>query len=126
VPNRNGVLLNIAASFAEARGAKSILFGSNREEAEAGFPDNTEDFRERINESLEFSTKNHVKVVAPVGKLYKRAIVAEGLRLGVPFDRIWSCYGPHEKHCGTCDSCKLLKKAIAEASAPSDLISFLQ
>ena len=31
VPNRNGVLLNVAAAYAEATGAESLIFGANAE-----------------------------------------------------------------------------------------------
>ena len=45
VPNRNGVLINAAAAFAERSGCSQVVVGFNREEA-ATFPDNSADFLE--------------------------------------------------------------------------------
>src|SRR5204862_304097 len=55
VPNRNGILVNIAAGFAESLGAASVVVGFNREEAET-FPDNTLDFAAAATAALGFST----------------------------------------------------------------------
>jgi 7-cyano-7-deazaguanine synthase len=111
VPNRNGVLLNIAASVAESLGATVVLFGSNLEEAEAGFPDNTVAYRAQVSKALAYSTLNHVEVVAPVETLDKAAIVARGVSLEIPFHLLWSCYEAGDEHCGQCASCQLLKAA---------------
>jgi len=61
VPNRNGLLLNIAAAVAESRNAEFIIAGFNAEEAQT-FPDNSKKFCETINHSFSFSTLNKVKV----------------------------------------------------------------
>lgn len=111
VPNRNGVLLNIAAAFAEARQARQVIFGANLEEAEAGFPDNSAPYWEKLNQALQLSTLNQVQVEAPVGHLEKAAIVAMGLELEAPLGLVWSCYEGEDEHCGQCASCQLLYKA---------------
>jgi len=114
VPNRNGVFLNIAASFAEAKRASFILFGANAEEG-ASFPDNTPEFQDAINHSLSYSTLKGVKVISPVGHLHKNEIVALGRRLKVPFELIWSCYGAGPEPCKACPSCLRLIAAQAVA-----------
>ena len=48
VPNRNGAMINIAASFAEALEADYIVVGFNKEEG-ATFPDNTPEYIEQVN-----------------------------------------------------------------------------
>ena len=63
VPNRNGLFLNIAASFADSFGYDYILFGANKDEG-ATFPDNTEEFRMHISEVFETSTLKKPKVIA--------------------------------------------------------------
>ena len=48
VPNRNGLILNIAGSFADADDYSHIILGANKEEA-ATFPDNTQEFADRVS-----------------------------------------------------------------------------
>ncbi len=130
VPNRNGILLNTAAAFAEKMSANHVVFGANADEAE-DFPDNTMDFVTAMNRSLYFSTRNHVEVIAPVATLSKAKIIAEGQRLQVPLHVIWSCYeqGKQPKttdvatHCGVCSSCQRLKQALKKSNQ-TELIAF--
>lgn len=114
VPNRNGLFLNIAATYAEAYGAQVILFGANAEEAER-FPDNSEAFRERINAAFELSTLNGPQVVCPVGMLDKAQIVDRAQALQVPLHLIWSCYNDADQQCGDCPSCVRLKQALEKS-----------
>lgn len=111
VPNRNGVFINIAASFAESLTYKYIVCGFNKEEGET-FPDNSEEFLRAANKVLEYSTLNKVRVLSFVIKLNKKEIVAEGLKLGVPFEYLWSCYEGREKMCGKCESCQRTIRAF--------------
>ena len=113
VPNRNGVLINIAAALAEAREAQGVVVGFNREEA-ATFPDNTETYMNQATEALKFSTANHVQVVCYTVRMDKREIVQTVLNLRKPFpwDLIWSCYHAGEVACGECESCQRLKRAL--------------
>jgi 7-cyano-7-deazaguanine synthase len=118
VPNRNGLFLNLAASLAEAYSCRYVAFGANLDEAHAGFPDNAEPFWRSVNESLRHSTLNQVETLVPVGHLTKREIVQQGVKLGLPFKYIWSCYEPGEVHCGECASCQHLKKALSLENVP--------
>ena len=64
MPNRNGLFLNIAGSFADSENYDYILIGANKEEAQT-FPDNTIDFINAINKEFEYSTQKKPKVCAP-------------------------------------------------------------
>lgn len=112
VPNRNGVFLNIAGCLADAYGFSHIIFGANKEEG-ATFPDNTQEFIDRINGSLEYSTLSKPKVSAPLIKYDKSQIVKIGLEKKIPFNLVRSCYTNNEKHCGKCESCLRLKRAAS-------------
>jgi 7-cyano-7-deazaguanine synthase len=105
VPNRNGILLNMAAAFAEHYAAQTVVFGANADEG-AAFPDNTPDYRQAVNAALRFSTRNHVKVLAPVETLTKAQIWQTGLQLGIPLHATWSCYDNGAEPCGVCLSCQ--------------------
>ncbi len=110
--NRNGLFINIAAVYAEKYQCRYIITGFNKEEAQT-FPDNSEDFCSAITNSLGFSTQNHPRVLSYTQNMAKPEIVAEGLRVEAPLDLIWSCYQSQTVMCGVCESCQMLKKALA-------------
>ncbi len=111
VPNRNGLFLNIAASFADSFGYDYILFGANKDEGST-FSDNTENFRNEISKVFEFSTLKHPKVIAPLINYSKNDIVKIAMENSIPLEFVWSCYRKGNKHCGVCESCNHLKKAL--------------
>lgn len=113
VPNRNGVLLNVAAAYAERLSASRIAVGFNREEA-ATFPDNTQAYLEALSEAFQYSTANHARVFSYTVAMDKKEIVAQlkALAKPFPFSLIWSCYEASEKPCGKCESCLRLARAL--------------
>ena len=111
VPNRNALFINIAAALCEAKGIKKIIIGANNEEAKT-FRDNSKEFIEKCNASLKMSTNSEVEVVAPLINMNKNDIVKEGINYSIPFEYIYSCYLGEEKHCGSCESCLHLKRAL--------------
>lgn len=126
VPNRNGLFLNIAASFAEAFKADTIVFGANAEEG-VDFPDNTPAFRDKLSEVFAFSTLTGVQVETPVGHLDKAGIIQRGIALKVPFELIWSCYEETDVQCGQCPSCIRVvqaKQAVQAAAGQAVGLTF--
>lgn len=111
IPNRNGLFLNIAGSFADVEDYDYILIGANKEEAQT-FPDNTKEFIERVNAEFEFSTRKHPKVIAPLINYNKNDIVKLALEHRIPLGLVKSCYAGGERHCGKCESCIRLKNAL--------------
>jgi 7-cyano-7-deazaguanine synthase len=115
VPNRNGILLNIAAGFAEGLGADWVIPGFNAEEA-VTFPDNTGEFLNALTESFRFSTSNRLEAVCFTTKLNKTEIVKRGVELKVPFELIWPCYFDGPTPCGECESCQRFRRATSAAN----------
>lgn len=111
VPNRNGLFLNIAASFADSENYDYIIIGANKEEAQT-FPDNTKEFVERINSEFEFSTRKCPKVLAPLINFNKNDIVKLAIDNSIPLELVHSCYDKGDNHCGVCESCTRLKNAL--------------
>ena len=111
VPNRNGLFLNIAGCYADSFGFNNILIGANREEAQT-FPDNTLEFIDAVNNEFKYSTQISPRVVAPLIYSDKNDIVMLALNNGIPLELTRSCYNKGEKHCGECESCVRLKKAL--------------
>ncbi len=111
VPNRNAVLVNVAAAFAERLGATAVVCGFNREEA-ATFRDNSRAFVAAVNRLWRYSTATTVRLLAPTLELDKREIVRQGRALGAPLHLVWSCYQGGERQCGRCESCRRLARAL--------------
>lgn len=116
VPNRNGLFLGIAAAFAEAMHAAQVVVGFNREEA-ATFPDNSAAFLDASSAALSLSTLSGVRVASPTLEMDKAQIVAAGYEAGAPMQEIWSCYESGPEHCGACESCRRLLRALDRAGA---------
>jgi len=114
IPNRNGVLINVAASYAEAAGAEAVVVGFNAEEA-GRFRDNTAAYAGAATAALALSTRNAVRVVCHTMELRKDAILKLGREIEAPLDLLWSCYDGGERHCGCCESCVRLRRAAREA-----------
>ena len=109
VPNRNGLFIALAATYAEALGWNRVVVGFNAEEASL-FPDNSTSFLEAMNRSLSFSTANGVQVVSHTLDKNKRAILSLAKKLGVNLKWIWPCYLGGKDWCGKCESCQRFKR----------------
>ena len=119
VPARNTVLLSLAGSLAEARGASAIYIGANAIDY-SGYPDCRPEYLRAFERALARGTKagvegHPIKVKAPLLRKSKADIVRLALRLKVPIELTWSCYLGGAVACGTCDSCLLRLKGFMEA-----------
>jgi 7-cyano-7-deazaguanine synthase len=114
VPNRNMVLLSIAAAYAEAKGCADIFYGAQAQD-EYGYWDCTVDFVRRINHVLSLNRGKAVTVHAPFAGMSKVNVLKTGLALGVDYSHTWSCYRGGRKACGKCPSCVERKKAFEKA-----------
>ncbi|MCX4681495.1 7-cyano-7-deazaguanine synthase QueC [Streptomyces sp. NBC_01433] len=118
VPNRNAIMLEIAAGAAVAARADAVAFGAHSGD-HAIYPDCRPEFFTLIEASMKAGNEGHIdagfQLVAPFLNLTKADIVREGARLGVPFALTWSCYEGGEVHCGACGTCVERQEAFAEA-----------
>lgn len=124
VPNRNGVMLNIAGSFAESRGCDCIIVGFNGEEA-GTFPDNSLAYVQAMDRAFSYSTQNGVKIMSPLIKLGKTEIVIRALEAKAPLEYSWSCYHGGEIPCGECESCVRRARAFKNAGVKDPLLERL-
>jgi 7-cyano-7-deazaguanine synthase len=124
VPNRNGVMLNIAGSFAESRECDYLIVGFNREEA-GTFPDNSLDYVQAMDRAFSYSTLNGVKILAPLIELGKNEIVRKALEVKAPLEYSWSCYNGGEVPCGECESCMRRARAFKNADVKDPLLERL-
>ncbi len=115
VPNRNGLILNIAGCYADKYGYDYIIFGANKEEG-LEFSDNSVEFLEIADNFLNYSTLKKPKIYSPLRHLNKTQIINLGIKNKVDFTMLKSCYNAEKttgkKHCGICKSCTCLKNAL--------------
>lgn len=106
VPFRNGLFLSIASCVAMSRGCEAVVCGIHKDDAAGNaYPDCSIEFYNKMNKAVQEGTNGAVKLIAPFVDKTKADIVAEGLRLDVPYEMTWSCYKGGEKPCGKCGTC---------------------
>jgi 7-cyano-7-deazaguanine synthase len=119
VPNRNAIMLNVAAGVAIARGATRIGTGVH-----AGdhfiYPDCRPEFIDALNAQLAAGNESFLPdgwqgVWAPFVNIGKHDIATIGATLGVPWEDTWSCYKGGEVHCGACGTCFERREAFTLA-----------
>ena len=104
VPNRNLILLSIAASFAISRGARDLFYGAHAGD-HAIYPDCRPIFVEKMRAVLAVCDYEKINLRAPFLHLKKDEIVKIGAKLGVEFEKTWTCYRGGKTPCGACGAC---------------------
>ncbi|HBR14239.1 MAG TPA: 7-cyano-7-deazaguanine synthase QueC [Candidatus Omnitrophica bacterium] len=121
VPARNIIFLSVAASYAEAIGAKAIFIGANAVDY-SGYPDCRPEFFKAFEKSLAKGLKagvegRPIKIYTPLIHKTKAQIIKLGFKLHVPYHLTWSCYRGGKRPCGKCDSCVLRRRGFEAAGA---------
>lgn len=119
VPARNTVFLSIALAYAEAIDADAVFIGATSTDY-SGYPDCRPEYIEAFQKMADLATKRGVqgkpiRIEAPLLYMSKSEIIKKGKKLGVPFEKTWSCYSGKDRACGRCDSCLLRLKGFKEA-----------
>ena len=111
VPFRNGIMMAIAAGFAESIEAGGLVIAAHSGD-HAIYPDCREDFMKPMAEAITAGTYADVQVLRPFIDQRKEDIVSRGSELGIDFSQTWSCYKGGELHCGKCGTCVERKEAF--------------
>jgi len=104
VPNRNAILLNIAAGYALSIGADAVAYAAHANDRTI-YPDCRLEFVTALQGSLRFGTDTDLQLLAPFINVTKASIIKLGLQLKVPYELTWSCYNGRAKACGRCGTC---------------------
>jgi 7-cyano-7-deazaguanine synthase len=105
VPFRNGIMLAIAAGFAESNKIDKIILASHLGDRSV-YPDCRQEFNKAMAEAIEFGTYKKIKFVAPFENMTKIGIVQKGVRkYKVPYEKTYSCYNGKERPCLKCGTC---------------------
>lgn len=111
VPFRNGIMLSIAAGYAESVGASQVALASHAGD-HAIYPDCRPEFNDALSAAIHIGTDDQVSLAFPFAHLDKRDIGDLGRSLGVDFSATWTCYKGGTAHCGTCGACDERKYAL--------------
>jgi 7-cyano-7-deazaguanine synthase len=117
VPFRNGIMLSIAAGYAESIGAEGVIIAAHAGD-HAIYPDCREAFMRAMSEAIGAGTYAGIELMRPFIAMTKAQIAARGHELGVDFAQTWSCYVGGEIHCGECGTCVERREAFADAGMP--------
>lgn len=120
VPNRNMIMLALAASYAESKNCPKLYYGAQAQD-QYGYWDCTAEFIDKLNQVLGLNRNQPVEVVGPFVGWRKAEGLRLGLELGVDFSRTWTCYRGREKACGACPACTERLRAFAEIPAQDPL-----
>lgn len=117
VPFRNGILLAVAAGFAESKNAAAIVIAAHAGD-HAIYPDCRESFMRPMEEAISQGTYASVRILRPFIAMDKAGIAKRGAELGVDYSRTWSCYEGRDIHCGECGTCVERREAFLLAGIP--------
>lgn len=127
VPFRNGLMISIAASFADSLyddETVELYIGIHQDDvALSAYPDCRADFIEAIGTAVNIGTYGKIKLVAPFLGKTKADVVKIGLTLGVPYELTRSCYERGDKPCGVCATCLDRSAAFAANGIPDPAFS---
>ncbi len=121
IPFRNGIILSIAAGYAESRGINGVVTGAHSGDYSV-YPDCREKFLKLMSQAVCAGTYNKIRIIRPFVFMTKDQIVKKGRDLGVDFSKSWSCDEDTDVHCGECGTCVSRREAFSSArvSDPTD------
>lgn len=106
VPFRNGMMLSVCAVLAQSLWPdEQCLIYLGNHASDYAYADCSEAFVEKMDAAISEGTYHKVRFISPLKSLTKAEVVAEGIKLGTPYELTWSCYEGGEKPCRTCGSC---------------------
>ena len=113
VPFRNGLFLSSAAAIALSKDCDVIYYGAHGDDSAGNaYPDCSEEFNRAMGDAIYIGSGKQLRIYAPFVNKPKSDVVAEGLKLKVPYELTWSCYEGKDKPCGVCGTCIDRRKAF--------------
>jgi len=104
VPFRNGIMLSIAAGFAESHDCKFLWLASHSGDHHI-YCDCRPEFTNAMASAVHFGTYTNIELRAPFSNKNKAEIVKQGVEENAPMHLTWSCYKGGNRPCLTCGTC---------------------
>jgi len=112
VPNRNMVMLAIAASKAIQSDCDAVAYAAHADDRGV-YPDCRQEFVTAMDAVLGLCDWKKLSLITPFLGMTKKEVYKRALELGVRVDKTWSCYEGGETPCGRCGACSSRQEAIA-------------
>jgi 7-cyano-7-deazaguanine synthase len=117
VPNRNMIMLSIAAGWAISMKADAVVYAAHSGDHTV-YPDCRPEFADAIDAAIQLADWHKVRLLRPFVSLTKAQLVERGAKLKVPFEKTWSCYAGGSVHCGICGTCVERREAFHLSGVP--------
>ena len=114
VPNRNMIMLAVAAGWAISQRADRVAYGAHAGDHTI-YPDCRPEFADAMRHAIGLADWHRIDLYCPFIELSKADIVRFGAELHVDFAATWSCYAGGDLHCGLCGTCVERKEAFEKA-----------
>ena len=109
VPFRNGLMISMAASFADGLyddDSVELYIGVHSDDVSGdAYADCSAKFIASMSAAVRIGTYEKIRLVAPFICQKKSDVVKVGLELNAPYHLTWSCYERGDKPCGQCATC---------------------
>jgi 7-cyano-7-deazaguanine synthase len=111
VPNRNMILLSLAAGHAISLKYDTVAYAAHAGDHTI-YPDCRPEFADSMAHALTLADWSSINLLRPFVHWSKADLVRHGKKIGVPFEKTWSCYAGGDVHCGKCGTCVERKEAF--------------
>jgi len=123
VPFRNGIMLALAAGFAESREFDVIILANHAGDHNL-YPDCREVFTIAMGNAIQNGTYNGVQILSPFGNWNKAKIAIWGMEHDVPYEHTWTCYnGQGDRPCLKCGTCQERTGAFLSTGYPDPFLT---
>lgn len=106
-------MCTIAATFAFEIGADLVYLGVNADNMRMHPPLQNKFFHD-VERLASHWMGNNLRLLTPFLNKNKSAVMKLGTKVGVPFEKTWSCGVNVDKHCGECVGCLARRQAFIE------------
>ena len=104
VPNRNMIMISIAASLAIKNKLQYLWYAAHAGDHEI-YPDCRPEFISKLGEALKICDYHEIIFEAPFEGMTKGEIIKEGLNMDLDYSKAWTCYEGKDNPCGKCSAC---------------------
>ena len=104
VPNRNMIMISVAASLAIKNKCEYLWYAAHAGDHEI-YPDCRPEFISKLGEVLKICDYHEIVFEAPFKGMTKGEIIKEGLNMDLDYSKAWTCYEGKENPCGKCSAC---------------------